>query len=98
MVYKDYDSTGILVKDDWQKVDLAKELHQKMNISEKEYREKQQSILENYKQSLLTKDQIYDTFEFKLRRIKCQIKRRKRTEIKKLTKQMNAEKMHHKHT
>ena len=38
-----------------------------MNISEKEYREKQQSILENYKQSLLTKDQIYDTFSIKLR-------------------------------
>ena len=69
MVYKDYDSTGILVKDDWQRVSSAKELHQKMNISEKEYREKQQSILENYKQSLLTKDQIYDTFSMKLKRI-----------------------------
>ena len=69
MVYKDYDSTGILVKDDWQRVSSAKELHQKMNISEKEYREKQQSILENYKQSLLTKDQIYDTFSKRLFRI-----------------------------
>ena len=48
------------------RVESAKELHQKMNISEKEYREKQQSILENYKQSLLTKDQIYDTFSIKL--------------------------------
>ena len=49
------------IKDDWQRVSSGKKLHQKMNISEKEYREKQQSILENYKQSLLTKDQIYDT-------------------------------------
>ena len=31
MVYKDYDSTGILVKDDWQRVESAEELHQKDN-------------------------------------------------------------------
>ena len=63
MVYKDYDSTGILVKDDWQRVSSAKELHQKMNIDNKEYKEKQNSILNNYNQSLLTKDEIYDTFK-----------------------------------
>jgi len=63
MVYKDYDSTGILVKDDWQRVSSAKELMKKMSISEVEYKKKQQSILESYKQSLLTKDEIYDTFK-----------------------------------
>jgi len=63
MVYKDYDSTGILVKDDWQRVSSAKELMKKMSISEVEYKKKQQSILESYKQSLLTKDKIYDTFK-----------------------------------
>ena len=63
MVYKDYDSTGILVKDDWQRVSSAKELMKKMSISEIEYKKKQQSILESYKQSLLTKDEIYDTFK-----------------------------------
>lgn len=65
MVYKDYDSTGILVKDDWQRVSSAKELMKKMSISEVEYKKKQQSILESYKQSLLTKDEIYDTFKKK---------------------------------
>jgi len=69
MVYKDYDSTGILVKDDWQRVSSAKELHQKMRISEAEYKKKQQSILESYKQSLLTKDKIYDIFKSKLLKI-----------------------------
>ena len=69
MVYKDYDSTGILVKDDWQRVSSAKELMKKMSISEAEYKKKQQSILESYKQSLLTKDEIYDTFKSKLLKI-----------------------------
>jgi len=69
MVYKDYDSTGILVKDDWQRVSSAKELMKKMSISEVEYKKKQQSILESYKQSLLTKDEIYDTFKSKLLKI-----------------------------
>ena len=67
MVYKDYDSTGILVKDDWQRVESAEELHQK--IMNNDYFTKYTQIHNAYKQSLLTKDQIYDTFESKLFRI-----------------------------
>ena len=64
MVYKDYDSTGILVKDDWQRVESPEELDEKiMNTS---YREKYNEIHNIYKKSLLTKDQIYDSFESKL--------------------------------
>ena len=67
MVYKDYDSTGILVKDEWQRVESAKELHQK--IMNSDYFTKYTQIHNAYKQSLLTKDQIYDTFESTLFRI-----------------------------
>ena len=67
MVYKDYDSTGILVKDDWQRVESAEELHQK--IMNSDYFTKYTQIHNAYKQSLLTKDQIYDTFESTLFRI-----------------------------
>ena len=64
MVYGLYDSTGILVKDDWQRVESAKELHEKiMNTT---YSEKYNEIHNIYKKSLLTKDQIYDTFEEQL--------------------------------
>ena len=61
MVYKDYDSTGILVKDDWQRVESAEELCDKMMNTD--YNSKFEEIHNNYKQSLLTKDEIYDTFE-----------------------------------
>ena len=61
MVYKDYDSTGILVKDDWQRVESAEELCDKMMNTD--YNSKFEEIHYNYKQSLLTKDEIYDTFE-----------------------------------
>ena len=64
MVYGLYDSTGILVKDDWQRVESAKELHKK--IMNTNYREKYNQIHNIYKKSLLTKDQIYDSFESKL--------------------------------
>ena len=67
MVYKDYDSTGILVKDEWQRVESAKELCDKMMNTN--YRDKFEEISYNYEQSLLTKDQIYDTFESTLFRI-----------------------------
>ena len=67
MVYKDYDSTGILVKDDWQRVESARELCDKMMNTN--YRDKFEEISYNYEQSLLTKDQIYDTFESTLYRI-----------------------------
>ena len=67
MVYKDYDSTGILVKDEWQRVESAEELHQK--IMNSDYYTKYTQIHNAYKQSLLTKDQIYDTFESTLFRI-----------------------------
>ena len=67
MVYKDYDSTGILVKDEWQRVESAKELCDKMMNTN--YRDKFEEIHHNYKQSLLTMDQIYDTFESILFRI-----------------------------
>ena len=67
MVYKDYDSTGILVKDEWQRVESAEELHQK--IMNSDYFTKYTQIHNAYKQSLLTKDQIYDTFESTLFRI-----------------------------
>ena len=67
MVYKDYDSTGILVKDDWQRVESAEELCDKMMNSD--YFTKYTQIHNAYKQSLLTKDQIYDTFESTLFRI-----------------------------
>ena len=64
MVYGLYDSTGILVKDDWQRVESPEELDEKiMNTS---YREKYNEIHNIYKKSLLTKDQIYDSFESKL--------------------------------
>ena len=64
MVYKDYDSTGILVKDDWQRVESAEELSDK--IMNSDYFTKYTQIHNSYKQSLLTKDQIYDTFKSKL--------------------------------
>jgi hypothetical protein len=61
MVFKDYDSTGILVKDDWQRVQSAEELYDK--IINTDYNSKYEQIHNTYKQSLLTKDQIYDSFE-----------------------------------
>ena len=64
MVYKDYDSTGILVKDDWQRVESPEELDEK--IMNTNYSEKYNEIHNIYKKSLLTKDQIYDSFESKL--------------------------------
>ena len=64
MVYKDYDSLGILVKDDWQRVESAEELCDK--IMSTNYLGKYIEINNAYKQSLLTKDQIYDTFESRL--------------------------------
>jgi len=67
MVYKDYDSLGILVKDDWQRVESAEELCDK--IMSTNYLGKYIEINNAYKQSLLTKDQIYDTFDSKLKRI-----------------------------
>ena len=64
MVYGLYDSTGILVKDNWQRVESPEELDEKiMNTS---YREKYNEIHNIYKKTLLTKDQIYDSFESKL--------------------------------
>ena len=64
MVYGLYDSTGILVKDDWQRVESPEELDEK--IMNTNYREKYNQIHNIYKKSLLTKDQIYDSFESKL--------------------------------
>ena len=64
MVFEDYDSTGILVKDDWQRVKSAEELDEK--IMSANYLNKYKEIYYTYKQSLLTKDQIYDTFEKEL--------------------------------
>ena len=64
MVYGLYDSTGILVKDDWQRVESPEELDEK--IMNTNYREKYNEIHNIYKKSLLTKDQIYDSFESKL--------------------------------
>ena len=67
MVFEDYDSTGILVKDDWQRVKSAEELDEK--IMSANYLNKYKEIYYTYKQSLLTKDQIYDPFESTLFRI-----------------------------
>jgi hypothetical protein len=53
--------TGILVKDDWQRVQSPEELYDK--IVNTDYNSKYEQIHNTYKQSLLTKDQIYDTFE-----------------------------------
>jgi len=64
MVYGLYDSTGILVKDDWQRVESPEELDEK--IMNTNYSEKYNEIHNIYKKSLLTKDQIYDSFESKL--------------------------------
>jgi len=64
MVFEDYDSTGILVKDDWQRVESAEELDEK--IMSTDYLNKYKEIYYTYKQALLTKDQIYDSFENKL--------------------------------
>ena len=64
MVYGLYDSTGILVKDDWQRVESAEELDEK--IMSTDYMNKYKEIYYTYKQTLLTKDQIYDSFESKL--------------------------------
>ena len=64
MVYGLYDSTGILVKDDWQRVESAEELDDK--IMNSDYFVKYTQIHNTYKQTLLTKDQIYDSFESKL--------------------------------
>ena len=67
MVYGLYDSTGILVKDDWQRVESAEELCEKIMSSD--YESKFKQIHDSFKQSLLTKEQIYDTFESKLLKI-----------------------------
>jgi hypothetical protein len=64
MVWKDYDSTGILVKDDWQRVSSPEELCKK--IMNTDYNSKYKQIHDSFKESLLTKDQIYDTFEEQL--------------------------------
>ena len=64
MVYGLYDSTGILVKDDWQRVESPEELDEK--IMNTNYSEKYNEIHNIYKKSLLTKDQIYDSFKSKL--------------------------------
>jgi len=64
MVYGLYDSTGILVKDDWQRVENAEELMDKTFYGD--YHKKYEEIHNSYKESLLTKDQIYDTFRSKL--------------------------------
>ena len=64
MVYGLYDSTGILVKDDWQRVESPEELDEK--IMNTNYSKKYNEIHNIYKKSLLTKDQIYDSFESKL--------------------------------
>ena len=64
MVYGLYDSTGILVKDDWQRVESAEELMDKTFYGD--YYKKYEEIHNSYKESLLTKDQIYDTFRSKL--------------------------------
>ena len=64
MVYGLYDSTGILVKDDWQRVESAEELCEKIMSSD--YESKFKQIHDSFKQSLLTKEQIYDTFEEQL--------------------------------
>ena len=64
MVYGLYDSTGILVKDDWQRVESAEELMDKKFYGD--YYKKYEEIHNSYKESLLTKDQIYDTFRSKL--------------------------------
>ena len=64
MVYGLYDSTGILVKDNWQRIESPEELDEK--IMNTNYSEKYNEIHNIYKKSLLTKDQIYDSFESKL--------------------------------
>ena len=64
MVFEDYDSTGILVKDDWQRVKSAEELDHKIMCAD--YELSYNDIHEEYKKTLLTKDQIYDSFESKL--------------------------------
>jgi hypothetical protein len=64
MVYKDYDSTGILVKDDWQRVESAEEFQDK--IFDVDYKNKFEEINYSHSQSLLTKDEIYDTFNEQL--------------------------------
>ena len=64
MVWKDYDSTGILVKDDWQRVSSPEELCEK--IMNTDYNSTFKRIHESFKESLLTKEQIYDTFEEQL--------------------------------
>ena len=67
MVWKDYDSTGILVKDDWQRVSSPEELCEK--IMNTDYNSTFKRIHNSFKESLLTKEQIYDTFESKLLKI-----------------------------
>ena len=67
MVWKDYDSTGILVKDDWQRVSSPEELCEK--IMNTDYNSTFKRIHDSFKESLLTKEQIYDTFESKLLKI-----------------------------
>ena len=64
MVFGSYDSTGILVKDDWQRVESAEELMDKTFYGD--YYKKWDEIHNSYIESLLTKDQIYDTFRSKL--------------------------------
>ena len=54
----------IVVKDDWQRVESAEELDDK--IMNSDYFVKYTQIHNTYKQTLLTKDQIYDSFESKL--------------------------------
>ena len=64
MVWKDYDITGTLVKSDWQRVESARELYDK--IQSEDYKSIYNNVHETYKKELLTMDEIYDSFESKL--------------------------------
>mgnify|MGYP001169779471 FL=1 len=64
MVWKDYDITGTLVKSNWQRVESAEELNEK--IKSEDYKSVYENVHEAYKNELLTMDEIYDTFRDRL--------------------------------
>ena len=62
MAWKDtYDVTGILVKDEWQRVLTLEDFYDKIGTID--YEEKYNEIHETYKKNLMTKEEIYESYE-----------------------------------
>jgi hypothetical protein len=66
-VWGNYDSTGIFVKNDWQRVHTIKEFVDKVKSLDYNYYENYDSIHHSFKKNLLSEIAYYDLFEEKLK-------------------------------